>query len=59
MNPLKMLNKTIPDLAKVIESIHAHLELQLEEQKKINNYLQTMNVKFQAMNEKLDALIKK
>lgn len=45
MNPLKMLGKTLPELGKVLESIHAYLELMVEEQKKTN--------------EKLDKIMKK
>lgn len=35
MNPLKAFGKSVPALTEVLESIHAHLEEQLETQKKI------------------------
>lgn len=32
---MKLIQKTVPDLAKVLESIHGHLEKQLEVQQQI------------------------
>lgn len=43
MNPLKLMQKVVPDLAKVLESIHAHLEKQLEVQQQILNELKKKN----------------
>jgi len=45
MNPLKVLKDTLPQLAEVLESIHAHLEKQLEAQEKIVELLQQINQK--------------
>ncbi len=45
MNPIKVLKETVPQLAKIMESIHAHLELILEEDKKINQQLVSSNEK--------------
>lgn len=42
MNPLKLFKDSLPSLAKVLESIHAHLELQLEVQQKILKKLEDM-----------------
>ncbi len=39
VNPIKVIKETVPHLAKIMESIHAHLELILEEDKKINENL--------------------
>lgn len=50
VNPIKVIKETVPQLAKIMESIHAHLELILEEDKKINTQLETSN-------EKLDKII--
>lgn len=41
MNPIKMFKDSLPALTKVLESIHGHLELQLEVQKKILEKLET------------------
>lgn len=35
MNPIKILKNTLPELAKILESMHAYLERQLEVQEKI------------------------
>lgn len=49
LNPKKMLEKAIGetshDLGRVLESIHAHLELMLEEQKKTNEWLEKIYFK--------------
>lgn len=45
MNPLKIFKESIPSLAKVLESIHAHLEEQLETQQKILKLLEDINGK--------------
>ncbi len=50
VNPIKVIKETVPQLAKIMESIHAHLELILEEDKKINTQLE-------ASNEKLNKII--
>ncbi len=39
VNPIKVIKETVPQLAKIMESIHAHLELILEEDKKIKEQL--------------------
>ena len=45
VNPIKLIKETVPQLAKIMESIHAHLELILEEDKKINQQLTLSNEK--------------
>lgn len=45
VNPLKMMRDVVPALKDVLESIHAHLELILDEDKKINQHLETTNEK--------------
>lgn len=45
VNPIKVLKEVVPQLAKIMESIHAHLELILEEDKKINQQLILSNEK--------------
>ena len=35
MNPMKVLKEALPNLGKVLESIHAHLEEQLKTQEEI------------------------
>lgn len=39
VNPIKVLKDVVPQLALVMDSIHAHLELILEENKKITEQL--------------------
>jgi len=53
VNPIKVIKETVPQLAKIMESIHAHLELILEEDKKINTQLETSNEK---LNKIIDVL---
>lgn len=43
MNPLKAMKDVIPALSKVLESIHAHLEEQLECQKEILKEVKELN----------------
>ncbi len=43
MNPLKIIKETMPQLSIVLNSIHAHLEKQLETQEKILEELKIMN----------------
>ncbi len=45
VNPLHVLKNVVPALKDVLESIHAHLELILDEDKKINQHLETTNEK--------------
>ena len=45
MNPLHVLKNVVPALKDVLESIHAHLELMVEEQKKTNQHLAESNEK--------------
>ncbi len=45
VNPIKLIKETVPQLAKIMESIHAHLELILEEDQKIHQQLVLSNEK--------------
>ena len=45
VNPIRVLKEVVPQLAKIMESIHAHLELILEEDQKINQQLVLSNDK--------------
>jgi len=49
VNPIRVIKETVPQLAKIMESIHAHLELILEEDKKINQQLTLSNEKLTAV----------
>lgn len=42
MNPIKLFKDSLPALTETLESIHAHLERQLETQEKILELLQKM-----------------
>ena len=53
VNPIKVIKETVPQLAKIMESIHAHLELILEEDKKINTQLESSNEKLNKIIEVL------
>ncbi len=54
MNPLKVLKDVIPALSKVLESIHAHLELILDENKKTNKHLELMSERLADVVDKLN-----
>ena len=53
VNPIKVIKETVPQLAKIMESIHAHIELILEEDKKINTQLESSNEKLNKIIEVL------
>lgn len=55
MNPLKLLKDVMPALTAVLDSIHAHLELIFEEDKKINKNIETTNQKLDKIIDQLSA----
>ncbi len=52
MNPLKLFKDSVPQLATVLESIHAHLELILESQNKSLEIQEAQLEILQKINEK-------
>lgn len=61
MNPIKVFKDSVPALKQVLESIHAHLELQLEVQNKIllslNKIRTDMEIIIKLQNERNSAEI--
>ncbi len=52
MNPIKIMKESLPQLTEVLESIHGHLEAQLETQKLILQTNQKILAELQRNREK-------